>query len=100
MEFGRRCACCILSTDARGVVHGDGLRVLPRVTMGASNEQFLFEVNVRLQYSEDPAVLTGALRELQEAVVEDFPAEVGDASWDDVISTILERHCTTDQMSR
>ena len=48
---------------------------LPKMVVGAANEQYLFDVSVRAQYSEDAAVVGAALRELEQAAAEDFPAE-------------------------
>ncbi|KAK3281245.1 hypothetical protein CYMTET_10952 [Cymbomonas tetramitiformis] len=48
---------------------------LARAHIGAGNEQYLFEINVRLQFSDEPTVLSGALHELRDIVICDFPPE-------------------------
>jgi hypothetical protein len=48
---------------------------LPRVPLTAADDQYLFELNVRLQYSDDEALLLPALEELGSIAAADFPAE-------------------------
>lgn len=52
-----------------------GFLSLPAITLGAADDQHLFELNVRLQYSDDERLLLPALTELAGAVAVDFPAE-------------------------
>uniref|UniRef100_A0A383WNT2 Rotatin N-terminal domain-containing protein n=1 Tax=Tetradesmus obliquus TaxID=3088 RepID=A0A383WNT2_TETOB len=49
--------------------------LLPVVALSASDDQALFELNVRLQYSDDERLLLPALLELGGAVALDMPAE-------------------------
>ena len=48
---------------------------LPRVAISATDEQHLFELNVKLQYAEEETALILALQDLAGATVLDFPAE-------------------------
>jgi hypothetical protein len=45
------------------------------VTLSAADDQALFELNVRLQYSDDERLLLPALLELGAVVGQDLPAE-------------------------
>jgi hypothetical protein len=38
------------------------------MVVGAANDQYLFDVSVRVQYSEDAAVVAAALRELEQVL--------------------------------
>jgi hypothetical protein len=49
---------------------------LPVVPLSAADDQALFELNVRLQYSDDDRLLLPALQELTGAVGQDMPGEV------------------------
>ncbi|KAK9824474.1 hypothetical protein WJX72_010621 [[Myrmecia] bisecta] len=48
---------------------------LKRVPLGAADDQFIFDLNVRLQYSDDSRVLLQALEELHWTVCLDMPPE-------------------------
>ncbi|KAI8476101.1 MAG: hypothetical protein J3K34DRAFT_513946 [Monoraphidium minutum] len=52
-----------------------GFMSLPAVRLGAADDQHLFELNVRLQYSDDARLLLPALAELAGGAAADFPAE-------------------------
>lgn len=52
-----------------------GFLSLPAPRLGAADDQALFELNVRLQYSDDERLLLPALAELAGAAAADFPAE-------------------------
>jgi hypothetical protein len=52
-----------------------GFLSLPLVPLGAADDQHLFELNVRLQYSDDERLQLPALTELGGAAAADFPAE-------------------------
>lgn len=52
-----------------------GHLTLPVVSLSAADDQALFELNVRLQYSDDERLLLPALLELSGAVGLDLPAE-------------------------
>lgn len=52
-----------------------GHLTLPVVPLSAADDQALFELNVRLQYSDDERLLLPALLELTGAVGVDMPAE-------------------------
>jgi hypothetical protein len=52
-----------------------GHLTLPVVSLSAADDQALFELNVRLQYSDDERLLLPALLELSGAVGLDMPAE-------------------------
>jgi len=52
-----------------------GHLTLPVVPLSASDDQLLFEMNVRLQYSDDERLLLPALLELDGCVGRDLPAE-------------------------
>lgn len=52
-----------------------GHLTLPNVTLSAADDQALFELNVRLQYSDDERLLLPALLELGAVVGQDMPAE-------------------------
>jgi hypothetical protein len=61
---------------AAGPKHAVGAWLrLPRVPLTAADDQYLFELNVRLQYSDDEALLLPALEELGSIAAADFPAE-------------------------
>jgi hypothetical protein len=49
--------------------------LLPVVALSASDDQSLFELNVRLQYSDDERLLLPALLELAGVAGLDMPAE-------------------------
>eukprot|EP00884_Botryococcus_braunii_P021092 jgi/Botrbrau1/7667/Bobra.0159s0109.1 len=48
---------------------------LPCVTLGAGDEQRLFDINIRLQYSDTPLIVLEALQELHEEVMRDVAPE-------------------------
>jgi hypothetical protein len=61
------------SSSSRGPPAGH--LTLPVVSLSAADDQVLFELNVRLQYSDDERLLLLALLELAGAVGLDMPAE-------------------------
>lgn len=52
-----------------------GHLTLPMVSLSAADDQALFELNVRVQYSDDERLLLPALLELSGALGVDLPAE-------------------------
>ncbi len=66
--------CADLSLDPTAPPPGPCL-TLPEVALGAADDQNLFELNVRLQYSNEERLLLPALGVLAHDVSQDYPAE-------------------------
>ena len=70
-----RADAAVASAAAAAAPPRPGHLSLPAVALGAADDQHLFELGVRLQYSDDARLVVPALAELAGSAAADFPAE-------------------------